>query len=200
LRNKQDNVKERIIEASIRLFLAKGFAGTTTKELTDAAGVAKGTLYWHFTSKDRILEEILEKFSCELYDAAFEKANNCQGDFIAKFKVFYRFITEFAREKKDLLLVSSTMLGEIAGTGSNAELKMRGIQRKAHAFIKTLLDLGQQEGAITRDLDTNIHAHIIMASFVGMHLQWCLEGDSFDAVAYARAYRATILRGLGIQQ
>jgi len=48
-------VKERIIDAGIRLFLAKGFAGTTTKELTDAAGVAKGTLYWHFTSKDRIL-------------------------------------------------------------------------------------------------------------------------------------------------
>ena len=118
MRNKQDNVKERIIEASIKLFLAKGFAGTTTKELTDAAGVAKGTLYWHFTSKDSILEEILEKFSCELYDPAFEKVDNCQGDFIAKFKVFYRFITEFAREKKDLLLVSSTILGEIAGTGA----------------------------------------------------------------------------------
>ncbi len=200
LRNKQDNVKERIIEASIKLFLAKGFAGTTTKELTDAAGVAKGTLYWHFTSKDSILEEILEKFSCELYDPAFEKVDNCQGDFIAKFKVFYRFITEFAREKKDLLLVSSTILGEIAGTGSNAELKMRGIQRRAHDFVKTLLDLGQKEGAIARDLDTNIQAHIIIANFVGMHLQWCLQGDSFDAVAYARAYRTTMLRGLGIQQ
>jgi AcrR family transcriptional regulator len=200
LRNKQDNVKERIIEASTKLFLAKGFAGTTTKELTDAAGVAKGTLYWHFASKDRILEELLEKFSCELYDAAFEKVSDCQGDFITKFKVFYRFLTEFAREKKDLLLVYSTMMGEIAGTGSNAELKMRGIQLRVHAFIKTLLDLGQKEGAVAKDLDTNIQAHIIIANFVGMHLQWCLEGDSFDAVAYARAYRATMLRGLGIQQ
>ena len=200
MRNKQDNVKERIIEASTKLFLAKGFAGTTTKELTDAAGVAKGTLYWHFSSKDRILEELLEKFSCELYDAAFEEVNKCEGDFTAKFKVFYRFITEFARKKKDLLLVSSTTMGEIAGTGSNAELKMRGIQMKAHDFIKTLLDLGQKEGIVDRELDTNIQAHIIVANFVGMHLQWCLEGNSFDAAAYARAYRKTILRGLGIQQ
>ena len=77
---------------------------------------------------------------------------------------------------------------------------MRGIQRRAHDFVKTLLDLGQKEGAIARDLDTNIQAHIIIANFVGMHLQWCLQGDSFDAVAYARAYRTTMLRGLGIQQ
>jgi AcrR family transcriptional regulator len=200
LGNKQENVKERIIDASIRLFLAKGFAGATTKELTDAAGVAKGTLYWYFSGKDQILDEILEKFSHELYDQAFEKVKNTEGNFVARFKALYRFITEFAREKKELLLVSTTVLGEIAGTGSSAEQTIRGIQMKAHDFIKALLDVGQKEGTVRRELDTNIQAHIILASLVGMHLEWCLHGDSIDAVAYARAYRDHILRGLGIQE
>ncbi|OPY61418.1 MAG: HTH-type transcriptional repressor KstR2 [Syntrophorhabdaceae bacterium PtaU1.Bin034] len=198
--NKQENVRERIIDASIKLFLTKGFVGTTTKELTDAAGVAKGTLYWHFTGKDQILEEILEKFFYELWEQAFDTANSAQGGFIPKFKAFYRFITEFAREKKELLLVSSTVLGEIAGTGSVAEGKMKGIQTRAHDFITSLIDQGQKEGVVRKDLDINIQAHIIIANFVGMHLQWCLLGDSFDAVAYARAYRTTMLRGLGVQE
>jgi len=197
---RQANVKERIIDASIKLFLAKGFVGATTKELTDAAGVAKGTLYWYFSGKDQILDEVLERFSHELYDQAFEKVEKTEGSFVVKFKALYRFITEFAREKKELLLVSSTVLGEIAGTGSNAERKMRHIQMKAHDSFKALLDLGQKEGAVRKDLDTNIQAHIILANLVGMHLEWCLHGDSFDAVAYARAYRDQILRGLGVQK
>jgi AcrR family transcriptional regulator len=200
LRNRQENVKEKIVEVGIKLFLEKGFVGTSTKEVTEAAGVAKGTLYWYFKSKDQILVEILDKFDREMYQVAFEKARSCGLDFVGSFKVLYRFITEFAREKKDLLLVSSTVMGEIAGTGSNAERKMRDIQRGAHDSVKELLDRGRKEGVIREDLDTDIHAHIIMANLIGMHLQWCLHGDSFDAVSYARAYRKTILLGLGVQQ
>jgi AcrR family transcriptional regulator len=193
----QDSVKERIIDASIKLFLTKGFTGATTKELTVAAGVAKGTLYWHFPSKDRILDEILDRFSHDFYDAAFDAVTQCGGDFLKRFKTFYRFITEFARDKKELLQVSSTILGEIAGSGTPAEEKMRAIQMKAHAFIKNLVEQGQRERTVDAALDASLQAHIILANFLGMHLQWCLQGDSFDAVSYARAYRSTILKGLG---
>jgi AcrR family transcriptional regulator len=197
LNTKQDNSKEKILDAGIRLFLTKGFVGTTTKELTEAAGVAKGTLYWHFASKDKILEEILDKFSRELYDAAFEETRRCAGGFLAKFKTYYRFITEFARNKKELLLVSSTVLGEVAGSGSTAEKKIHYIQLRAQQFIRTLIEDGQREGVVTKELDASIQAHIIIANFVGMHLQWCLLGDSFDVVSYARAYRDSMLRSLG---
>ena len=43
-KGRDENVKERIIDAGITLFLAYGFAGTPIKNLTDAAGVAKGML------------------------------------------------------------------------------------------------------------------------------------------------------------
>lgn len=197
---RQENLRERIMDASIRLFLTKGFAGATTRELIDAAGVSKGALYWYFKSKEKILEEILERISRELYDRAMEKARETQGDFVSKFRAFYRFITEFAREKKELLLVSSTVLGEIAGTGNPLEQKMRSIQMKAHGYIKALLDAGQEEGSVDKGLDTNVQAHIILANLIGMHLQWCLHGASFDAVAYARAYREQIMRGLGVRR
>lgn len=198
-KGEDSSVKERIIDAGIKLFLANGFVGTSVRELTDAAGVARGTLYWYFKSKDQILEEILDKVSKEVYDVAIERVDACEGDFMAKFKVFYKAITQLAVEKKELLLVSSTVLGEIVGTNSRAEEKIKELQMKFHGLIKRLLEHGKREGAIRGDLDADIHAHIMQANFVGMHLQWCLMGDSLETVSYARAYRGTILRGLGIK-
>jgi TetR/AcrR family transcriptional regulator, fatty acid metabolism regulator protein len=196
---KDDSVKERILDASIKLFLAHGFAGTTVKELTDSAGVAKGTLYWYFKSKNQVLEEILDKFSKELYDGAINKLSNYEGDFTGKFKLYYKFVTELAREKRELLLVSNTLLGELMGSGTEAEKKIKDIHIRSHDFVKALLDDGKKEGTVRKDLDTNLYAHIIMANFIGMHLQWCLTGDLFDASAYARLFRQSILRGLGIE-
>ena len=195
-----DSLKERILDTAIRLFLAHGFAGTTMNQLTDAAGVAKGTVYWHFKSKNQLLEEILDKFSRELYDGAVEKVGTRHGDFKSRFRLYYKFVTELAREKRELLLVSNTLLGELIGSGTAAEVKMRRIHAKMHEFTKSLLDDGIREGAVRKDLDTNLYAHIIMANFVGMHLQWCLEGESFDASAYARLFRESIMRGLGIEE
>ena len=58
-------VMERILEESIKLFVKMGFVGTTVRDLTVAAGIAKGTLYWHYQSKDEILDCILEKYNRE---------------------------------------------------------------------------------------------------------------------------------------
>jgi AcrR family transcriptional regulator len=197
-KNKDDSVKERIIDASIKLFLAHGFVGTTVSELTTAAGVAKGTLYWYFKSKNEILEDILDKYASEFYGVVYERVNGCEGDTVKKFKTLYRYITEFAREKRELLLVANTLLGEIVGSSSDAEKKMKRIQMQFHGFLKDLLDTGIREGVIRKDLNTDVQAHVIIASFIGMHLQWCIHGDSFDAATYARLFRNTILRGIGV--
>ena len=196
---KDDSVKERILDAAIKLFLARGFHGTSVKELTDAAGVAKGTLYWYFKSKNQLLEEILDEFSQAL-DGVFKTVDAHDGDFENKFKLFYKSITELAAKQRELLLVSSTLLGELIGSGTEAEKKMIEIHERHHHFLRVLLDRGRKEKVIRKDLDTNLYAHIMMAEFIGMHLQWCLKGDSFDASAYARSFRESMFRGLGIEK
>lgn len=194
----ETTVRERILDESIRLFLANGFAGTSVLEITKAAGVARGTLYWYFRSKNEILEEALDKFAREMYEFAFHRVDECDGNFYAKFNVLFRTITETALKKKDLVLMSATVLGEIAGTNSESEAKLKGMHMRFHRFLETLLEMGKREGVIRPELDTDIHAQIIMANFVGMHIQRCLFADSFDAAAYDRAYRDMVLRGLRI--
>jgi AcrR family transcriptional regulator len=194
--NKGQDVKERILEHSMRLFLANGFVGTSVKDLTDAVGIARGTLYWHFSGKDQILDEILNRYSEQFIDGTIEAVNRCEGDFLTKFHALYRFITEFTRDNRELLIVFDTLLGEISRNGTNAANKMKEIRSRLRLSIEALLSTGQKEGAVGKDIDISLHAHIIIAILAGMLIEWFVYEESLDAVAYSRAFRKVILSGL----
>ncbi len=53
-----ESTRTRILQAALRLFATRGFEGTTTKELAQAANVAEGTLFRYFTNKKAILVEV----------------------------------------------------------------------------------------------------------------------------------------------
>jgi TetR/AcrR family transcriptional repressor of mexJK operon len=57
--------QETIREAARRLFLAHGFAGTTTDAITAAAGVSKETLYRYYPSKDAIFADVLGRLTLD---------------------------------------------------------------------------------------------------------------------------------------
>jgi AcrR family transcriptional regulator len=56
----EETTKERILTVAIDQFAQKGFDAVSLREIAEAAGVRKATLYYYFTSKDEILEKILE--------------------------------------------------------------------------------------------------------------------------------------------
>jgi AcrR family transcriptional regulator len=198
--DKEQNVKENILEKSMTLFLTNGYVGTSIKDLTDAVGIARGTLYWHFKSKDQILDEILNRYFEQFVKGINEVVNDYEGDFLAKFYAFYRFITEFARDHRELLTVFDILLGEISRNGTKAASKMKEIRSELRIAFEELLSIGQKEGAIDSDIDVKVHAHVMMATFTGMLLHWFVHEESLDAVAYSRAFRKEILMGLGSEK
>jgi AcrR family transcriptional regulator len=66
-----DERRKAIVAAAVPLFARKGFAGTTTKELAEAAGISEGLLFRHFPSKKQLYSEIL-RLGCE-GDPALER-------------------------------------------------------------------------------------------------------------------------------
>ncbi|MDJ1173397.1 TetR/AcrR family transcriptional regulator [Roseofilum capinflatum] len=54
----ETQTRTRILEAAQHLFARRGYDGTTTRDLAQAAGVAEGTLFRHFSNKKAILLEI----------------------------------------------------------------------------------------------------------------------------------------------
>jgi AcrR family transcriptional regulator len=66
-----DERRKAIVAAAVPLFARKGFAGTTTKELAEAAGISEALLFRHFPSKKQLYAEILQ-LGCE-GDPALER-------------------------------------------------------------------------------------------------------------------------------
>jgi AcrR family transcriptional regulator len=54
----ESDTRDRILAAALKLFARRGYDGTTTKDLAEAAGVAEGTLFRHFETKKSILVQV----------------------------------------------------------------------------------------------------------------------------------------------
>ncbi|MGH2805776.1 MAG: TetR/AcrR family transcriptional regulator [Actinomycetota bacterium] len=54
--------RQDLLDAAVRVFKAKGIHSTTVADITDAAGVAKGTFYLYFESRDHLLAALRESF------------------------------------------------------------------------------------------------------------------------------------------
>lgn len=60
---KAHSTRDRILEAGLRAFSEKGYLGATTKEIAVKAGVAELTLFRHFSSKEKLFEEVINTYS-----------------------------------------------------------------------------------------------------------------------------------------
>ena len=64
--------REEILDAAEKLFAAKGFDNTSTGDILDAVGIARGTLYYHFKSKEEILDGVIGRITNRLMQDAGE--------------------------------------------------------------------------------------------------------------------------------
>lgn len=71
--------REEILDVADKLFGEKGFEGASTNDILNEVGIARGTLYYHFKSKEDILEALVERYQQMIVCHAKEQANrkNC---------------------------------------------------------------------------------------------------------------------------
>lgn len=72
-----NKTKRRIFNTAVKLFSEKGYDNTNIEEITAIAGVAKGTLYYHFTKKEDIFDMLLEEGRKLLKNNIELKTRNC---------------------------------------------------------------------------------------------------------------------------
>lgn len=71
-----DQRKNEILDAAETLFTLKGFDRTSTNEILEAVGIARGTLYYHFKSKEDIMDALIERHTSRLLKAAKDIAED----------------------------------------------------------------------------------------------------------------------------
>jgi AcrR family transcriptional regulator len=71
-----DETRQRIIDAATMLFIERGYTGTSVRDIAERLGMTKGSLYYHFESKEDLLHAAVSplldgvaKFLCVVHDA-----------------------------------------------------------------------------------------------------------------------------------
>lgn len=64
-----EHTRNRILQSSLQLILAKGYDGTRTREIADMTGVSEATIFKHFKTKEELMKslivDMIDKFSIE---------------------------------------------------------------------------------------------------------------------------------------
>jgi TetR/AcrR family transcriptional regulator, cholesterol catabolism regulator len=192
----ETHMKDRMLEEGIRLFLQKGFRGTTVEDITDAVNITKGAFYWHFTSKNELLKSVIEQYEHLFVDEIIGAVSDLPGDFQRKFNYYHKYVTEFAFRNRNLCVGFMTLSAELAGSGVDIEGQIMTIYAKYRAFLKSLVEMGQKDGFVRSGLNSDIAAHAIIAINNGMLLEWYMNQTDIDSQLLAKTYREIILRGI----
>ena len=74
MRKEAEERKNEILDVADELFGKKGFDRTSTNDILEKVGIARGTLYHHFKSKEDIMDALIERYSDRPLGAAQEVA------------------------------------------------------------------------------------------------------------------------------
>ncbi|KAB0240227.1 TetR/AcrR family transcriptional regulator [Microcystis aeruginosa EAWAG127a] len=155
----EEDTRSRILQAALRLFAAKGYEGTTTKDLAGKANVAEGTLFRYFPNKKAILIEVATRGWVDILTDLLTELSE-MGSYKAVAQVMRRRVLRM-RENSDLLRVC------FLEAQFHPELKER-IQSEviakmtdvAEAFFQTAIDRG-----IYRPMNPKIVAQVFLGMF-----------------------------------
>ncbi len=132
-----DITRKRVLEIAEELFSEKGFDGTGMDEIAKKAGINKATIYYHFNSKNHIIEELFKSIIVELNNhlkLSGVPGNNDSADRDMAVKIGREI--KFIEEKKKIISVMimeslknndfSSFLFKCAEMNINNELKIHG--------------------------------------------------------------------------
>ncbi len=89
---------ERILTTALDLFAIKGYDATAVREICQAAGITKPTLYHFFGSKDGVLQALV-RTGFQQYRAIVDAAMDTPGSFKDRVKVLARSVFQSATDK-----------------------------------------------------------------------------------------------------
>lgn len=125
-----NKTKRKIFETSMRLFADKGYEATSIEEITATVGVAKGTLYYHFSSKEEIFNFLIEEGMKLLKNSIAIKTERVQS-YIDKIRAIILIQIKVIVKYEDLITI---VLSQAWGT----EERNNRCRKYVFEYIKTV--------------------------------------------------------------
>lgn len=191
---KRESRRAHILATAEKVFAEKGYHHTRISDIIDAAGIARGTFYLYFESKNAIFLELLDELLIVLRATvvgvdATAGAGAVQDQLVDTVSHIIRAVTQHRA-------LCRIILREAVGLDAEVDGKLREFYDNLHVFVRQSLENGRRLGLV-RDVDTDIVASCILGSIKYLLEERLMDDASdVDPVRIGRAVLDYNLRGV----
>lgn len=167
--NKSERTRQRILDAAARTFLDKGYSATTLNDIASAARLRAGSIYYHFESKELILEEVLDIGIRRIADAVKRDVEALPPNTLPSDKIRVGIETHLRTllQQGPYSSANIRVFGQVPRTVQQRNLKLRGIYAD---FWRDLLSEARDAGEIDKNFDLSL-----IRMFLFGALNWTVE-------------------------
>jgi AcrR family transcriptional regulator len=164
--------RQQIIEATLRIISAQGVHRLTTLEIAREVGIADGTIFRHFQSKEEIIDAAID----HLEGVLFGGMPDLGEEPLLRLKTFFLYRLELVRKNPAVVRLAFTdRLAEAAGEASAAKFQML-VARSRRIVLDCIVE-AQQRGEVARD----IPAEVLVSAVIGVLRGAAMGGPSVAA-------------------
>ncbi len=187
--------REAIHRAAIKVFAEKGFFSSKVADIAKQAGIADGTVYLYFRSKDEILHSIFDRAMADFIEEGRRELASL-GTAEAKLRKVAELHLERLGADRDLAIVFQVELR--GSTKFMREFSAAGFAQYLEIIRKTIEE-GQRSGELRADIKPIVAAKILYGSLDEMVTNWILSKKSYQLSPLADEVMKVFLGGLLIK-
>ena len=159
---------DRLFTAAVDLFGERGYAGATIDDIVERAGIAKGTVYYHFRSKSELVSALLDDGLRRLAASFRSEIEGAQGGDAALRALVHAELSYIEHYQTFAKLVMS----EMWHADRDWRDSLRTLREEYVEVFAGVLRRGIAEGAFRADLDVQTTASTIFGMIATAALDW----------------------------
>lgn len=187
--------RERIIDAAGALLAERGYAGTTLRDIAEAADTHAGSLYYHFANREELATEVLlggARAALEHTRAMLDVLPDTASA-RRRLEVAIEAHVEFMLARSPAALASARAIGQLPPTIAE---RMAEVHRAYGRLFATLFEAAAAEGSIDSSVDLSA-ARMLVLGAANFTTEWFDPSGSHDAEGLAALISRMTFDGLG---
>jgi TetR/AcrR family fatty acid metabolism transcriptional regulator len=181
-----------ILDGAVRVFAEKGFFNATVAEIARAAGVADGTIYLYFKSKDDVLLTIFNEKMQELCGRARDSVAGIQSPAAALRQIC---VTQMAAVEENPALAAVLIVELRQSNAFVRDVEKPGLTAYLN-LIGDLVTRGQESGELRPDVHPAAVKRALFGALDEIALSWLLARRKFDLAKSSGEIADMFVRGL----
>jgi TetR/AcrR family transcriptional regulator, cholesterol catabolism regulator len=183
--------RREIIRKAADIFYQKGYAETSTKDIAEAVGILKGSLYAHISSKEDILLVIIQ----DVHGMFEENVLACEASQAGPLDRVRSFLAGHMRVALSEMKFHQIYTRDWRSLSEEKYLAVRAKRDEYERYLAGLLAKAQKPGLVRADTDCRLLAMSILAALNSVHFWYRADGE-FSAATVADTYCAIVLEGI----